>query len=453
MTENEHYEQQPTANLEAEEYILGAMMLSPRAIDLVLDEGLVTADFYRASHGLIFDAILTLYVNGEATDAVSVAEKLAEQALLEKAGGKERISEIASLVPAATNAGHHARIVRENAMLRGLATAGFEIRQWAMERGMPVREIMERSEGLIFTLAQERSRRDFTTMGEAVRAAYARIEASYQSGANTITGLQTGYQFLDRLTSGLQNGNLVVLAARPSMGKTALALGITANVAVRQRIPVVVFTMEMSESEVTERLLSSESLIESEKIRSGQLTSEEWGRLANASGHLEQAPILIDDTALVSATELRSRARKAKLRYPNLGLVVVDYLQLMTSGMKSDNRVQDVSQISRTLKVLARELETPVLALSQLSRAVEQRHDKRPILSDLRESGSVEQDADLVAFIYRDEYYNPETAEEDGTAGLAEVLVAKHRNGPTGVVKLAFVRRNVRFSDIAPNER
>lgn len=434
----------PPQNLEAEEYVLGAMMLSPKAIDDVLDAGLDRDDFYRETHAKIFDSILALYTDSAPADPISVADKLAERGDLDAVGGKNRVRDIASLVPAAGNAAHHATIVRTKAVLRAMTVAGHEITQLGYEGEGELPEILDRVETLVFELAQTRRRGDFVSIQEAVKEAFVRIEELHAAGKEII-GVPSGFRSIDALTSGFHPGNLIVIAGRPSMGKTGLGLGIAANVAIRHHVPVAVFSLEMSQSEVTQRFLSSEALVESQKIRNGKLDQEEWSRLAAAGARLDAATILIDDTADLTAMELRSKARKLKLRNPTLALIVVDYLQLMTSGLRTENRVQDVSQTSRSLKVLASELQLPVLALSQLSRQVEQRHDHRPMLSDLRESGAIEQDSDVVAFIYRDEYYNPEDTD---VQGLAEVDLAKHRNGPTGTITLSFVKRYVRFSEL-----
>jgi replicative DNA helicase len=277
-----------------------------------------------------------------------------------------------------------------------------------------------------------------------LKESFERITALYEAGAE-VTGVPTGFRDLDRLTSGLQPGNLVVVAARPSMGKSALGLCMAANLAVRHETPVALFTLEMSKSEVTQRLMCSEAKVESQRLRTGKLAVDDWPRLTAACDKLAKAPIWVDDTGSITMMEIRSKARRLKSREPSLGLIIVDYMQLMTSGATAENRVQEVSQISRSLKQLARDLDVPILALSQLSRAVEQRHDKRPILSDLRESGSIEQDADLVIFIYRDEYYNDDPEQQ----GLAEVILAKHRNGPTDSIKLSFLKRYAKFADLA----
>jgi replicative DNA helicase len=278
-----------------------------------------------------------------------------------------------------------------------------------------------------------------------LKESFERITALYEAGAE-ITGTASGFRDLDRLTSGFQPGNLVIVAARPSMGKSALALCMAANVAVRHEAPIALFTLEMSKAEVTQRLMCSEAKVESQRLRTGKLGVDDWPRLTAACDKLAKSPIYVDDTGSITMMEIRSKLRRLKSQQPSLGLVIVDYLQLMTSGTTVENRVQEVSQISRSLKVLARDLDVPIVALSQLSRAVEQRHDKRPILSDLRESGSIEQDADLVLFVYRDEYYNPE---ETDSAGIAELILAKHRNGGTGTEKLAFQKRYARFADLA----
>jgi replicative DNA helicase len=295
----------------------------------------------------------------------------------------------------------------------------------------------------VFELAQERVTGDFAQIDSLLRESFERIMHLYEAGAE-LTGIPSGFRDLDRLTQGFQPGNLIILAARPSMGKSALALCTAANLGVRHETPVALFTLEMSKAEVTQRLMCSEAKVESNRLRSGKLAQDDWPRLTAACDKLMKAPIFVDDTGSITMMELRSKARRLKSREPRLGLIIVDYLQLMTSGSNPENRVQEVSQISRSLKVLARDLDVPILALSQLSRAVEQRHDKRPILSDLRESGSIEQDSDLVFFVYRDEYYNGEESEQQG---LAEVILAKHRNGPTDMFKLSFLKRYAKFTD------
>jgi replicative DNA helicase len=435
----------PPQNLDAEESVLGAMMLSPGAIaavsEILASDG---REFYRESHAKIYRAALALYGKGEPVDAITLVDELEERGELEDVGGKVRIHELAALVPAAANAGHYARIVHESATLRGLIHVGGEIARLGWERPGDTTELVDRAEQILFELSQQRAKGEFTHIEVLLKESFERITALYESGAD-VTGVPSGFRDLDRITSGFQEGNLIIVAARPSMGKSGLALCVAANLAVRAATPVALFTLEMSKSEVTQRLMCSEAKVESQRLRTGKLAAEDWPRLTAACDKLAKAPIYVDDTGSITMMEIRSKARRLKQRHPNLGLIIVDYLQLMTSGTTAENRVQEVSQISRSLKVLARDLEVPILALSQLSRAVEQRHDKRPILSDLRESGSLEQDSDIVIFIYRDEYYNDESDQQ----GLAEIHVAKHRNGPTDTVKLSFLRRYAKFSDLA----
>jgi replicative DNA helicase len=436
----------PPQNLDAEESVLGAMMLSQGAIAAVSE--VLSSDgreYYRESHAKIYRAGLSLYAKGEPVDAITLVDHLDERGELEDVGGKVRIHELAALVPASANAGHYAQIVKEAATLRGLIRAGGEIARLGWERPGETTELVDQAEQILFDLSQERAQGEFSHIEALLKESFDRITALYESGAD-VTGVPSGFRDLDRITSGFQEGNLIVLAARPSMGKSALGLCMAANLAVRRNVPVALFTLEMSKSEVTQRLMCSEAKVESQRLRTGKLSADDWPRLTAACDKLAKAPIYVDDTGSITMMEIRSKARRLKSKHPELGLILIDYLQLMTSGTTAENRVQEVSQISRSLKVLARDLDVPIIAMSQLSRAVEQRHDKRPILSDLRESGSIEQDADIVCFIYRDEYYN---AEESDQQGLAEVIVAKHRNGPTDTVKLSFLKRYAKFADLA----
>jgi replicative DNA helicase len=375
----------PPQNLEAEESVLGAMLLSPGAIGAV-SEVLDASDFYRESHAKIYRAALALYAKGEPVDAITLVDELEERSELEDVGGRVRLHELAALVPATANAAHYARIVREMATLRGLIAAGQEIAQLGWERPGETPMLVDRAEQVVFDLSQSRVSTEFSHIEELLKESFERITALYESGAE-VTGVPSGFRDIDRLTSGFQSGNLIIVAARPSMGKSALGLCMAANLALRNETPVALFTLEMSKSEVTQRLLCSEAKVESQRLRTGKLTQDDWPRLVAAGDKLMRAPIYVDDTGSITMMEIRSKARRLKTREPNLGLIIVDYLQLMTSGTTAENRVQEVSQISRNLKVLARDLDVPVLAMSQLSRAVEQRHDKRPILSDLRESG------------------------------------------------------------------
>jgi replicative DNA helicase len=433
----------PPQNLDAEESVLGAMMLSPGAIGAV-SEILDASDFYRESHSKIYRAALALYARGEPVDAITLVDELEQRGELEDVGGRSRVHELAALVPASANAGHYARIVREMATLRGLITAGGEVSRLGWERPGEAQDLVDRAEQIIFELSQSRVSTEFSHIELLLKESFERITALYEAGEE-ITGVPSGFRDIDRLTSGFQEGNLIIVAARPSMGKSAFGLCAASNIAIRHQIPVALFTLEMSKAEVTQRLMCSEAKVESQRLRSGKLAPDDWPRLTAACDKLAKAPIYIDDTGSITMMEIRSKARRLKSKEPTLGLIIVDYLQLMTSGSNVESRVQEVSQISRNLKVLARDLDVPILAMSQLSRAVEQRHDKRPILSDLRESGSIEQDADLVAFIYRDEYYNDDSPDQ----GLAEVILAKHRNGPTGSEKLSFLKRYAKFADLA----
>jgi replicative DNA helicase len=433
----------PPQNLEAEESVLGAMMLSSTAIEAVNDV-IDAGDFYRESHAKVFRAALELYQHGQPVDAITIADKLDELSQLEDVGGKDRIHELAALVPATSNARHYAKIVREMATLRGLTRVGEQIQQLGWERPGETPELVDRAEQMVFDLAQHRIRGSFEHVEALVRESFEQITRMYESGGE-MTGTPTGFRDVDSMTSGLQPGNLVVIAGRPSMGKSAFALGIAANLALQHDTPVAVFTLEMSKLEVAQRLMCAEGRVELQRLRTGRLTTEDWSRLVKACDGLTKAPIYVDDTRLTTMLEIRAKARRLKAREPELGLVVVDYLQLMSSGNDAENRVQEVSQISRALKVIAGDLEVPVIALSQLSRAVESRTDKRPLLSDLRESGAIEQDSDLVMFLYRDEYYNENSEDQ----GLAEIILAKHRNGPVGTEKLAFLKRFAKFSDLA----
>jgi replicative DNA helicase len=434
----------PPQNLEAEESVLGAMLLSSTAVGTV-SEIVAASDFYRESHAKIYRAALGLWSKGEPVDAITLSNELDERSELEVVGGQSRVAELAALVPSTSNVEHYARIVKEMSTLRGLVRAGQEIARLGQERPGEVTDLVDRAEQIVFELGQQRVTSDFAHIEVLLKESFERITQLYEAGVE-ITGIPSGYRELDLLTSGFQPGNLIILAARPSMGKSALGLCIAANLGVRVGTPVALFTLEMSKSEVTQRMMCSEAKVESQRLRTGRLAPDDWPRLTAACDRLMKAPIYVDDSGSTTIMELRSKARRLKSREPNLGLIVVDYLQLMTSGANAENRVQEVSQISRALKVLARELEVPILAMSQLSRAVEQRHDKRPLLSDLRESGSLEQDSDLVFFVYRDEYY---LGDESDQQGIAEVILAKHRNGPTGMVKLSFLRRYAKFADLA----
>ena len=435
----------PPHNLEAEESLLGAMMLSRDAITAAVEARVDEADFYKPAHGHIFNAVMGLYSQGEPVDPVTVAEELRRSDLLEALGGRPALMRIQGGTPASANAGHYARIVGELALLRRLIAVAGEIAESAYSQPDDVTETVDRAEARIFEVAEKRVAESMVRIFDTVTETVNQLESMYhEEGA--VTGVPTGYNDLDALTLGLQPSNLVIVAARPGMGKTSFALGAASNVAIATRRPVIFFSMEMGAVELTKRMLSSEARVESRKLQTGNLTDADWTRLSTAMGHLGEAPLYIDDNPHCTVMEMRAKARRMKARHGDLGLIVVDYLQLMQpSGKRSENRQVEVAEISRGLKILARELDCPVVALSQLNRQLEYRADKRPMLADLRESGSLEQDADVVIFLYRDEIYNPDSEQR----GTAEVIVAKHRNGPTGVARLAFLDHLTKFANMA----
>ena len=433
----------PPQNLEAEEWVLGAILISTNAMATVA-ELVRPSDFYKHSNGLVYQAAVDLYAQGEPVDAITVTNHLDQLGKLDEVGGRVRLHELANIVPATANVGHWSRIVHEMATLRTLIDSGQRIARLGWDRDGETADLVDRAEQIVFELSQSRVTGDFTDIDTLLKESFERITALYESGVE-VTGTPSGFKDLDRTTSGFQPGNLVIVAGRPSMGKSALALCMAANLGVRKGVPVGIFTLEMSKSEVTQRLMCSEGKVESQRLRTGRLAPDDWPRLTAACDKLSKAPIYVDDSGSINLMEIRSKARRLKSRHPDLGLVVVDYLQLMTTGANPENRVQEVSYISRNLKVLARELNVPVLAAAQLSRAVEQRTDKRPVLSDLRESGSIEQDADIVMFIYRPDQYEKDTVKQN----VAEIIVAKHRNGPTGSVELVFMNHLAKFVDAA----
>lgn len=444
----------PPQDLPAEEYVLGSLMLGNTYALEVIPEILTPSDFYRESHARIYEACLELFGNGIEVDALTVAAKLEEKGIIKDVGGRDRIRELATLVPATTAAPHHARLVRDAATRRGLTVTGEAITRLGMAGEGEPAEMLSTAERLVFDLSQShgRSRGDLTPAREIAREAYQLMEELHTSGRQII-GLPTGFGVLDGLTYGLKPGSLNIIAGRPSMGKSGLALGIVAHnvLHVDPPVPVALFSLEMSKIEVMQRLVSMESLVDSTLIQNPwKLGSADYRAATGAFARLGDAPLFIDETGASTMIDIRSKARRLKLRQPDLALVVVDYVQLMTAGVRADNRNAELSMISRSMKLLATELAIPVLILSQLSRQVEDRHDKRPIMSDLRESGALEQDADLIAMVYREEYYFPEEIE---VQGIAEVNVVKQRNGPVGMRKLAFRSRYAKFTDLAPEPK
>jgi replicative DNA helicase len=433
----------PPQDLDAEESVLGAMLVSPTAV-AVVSEILQPDDFYRPSHALIYETILEMYGAGDVVDSITLTNALSTRGHLDQVGGRAVVHTLASTVPAAANAKHYAQIVRDTATHRSLIRAGTEIAELGYEHVGEPQELVDKAEQIVFGIADKRISHDFAALNALLVESFERLGALQESGSD-ITGAASGFRELDRITAGFQPSNLVILAARPSMGKTSLALNMAAHLGVQANVPVAIFSLEMSQGEVTQRLMCAEAKVDSKRLQTGRLDDADWVKLTNACDKLSKAPIFIDDTAGVTPIEIKAKTRRLQSKLGGaLGLVIVDYLQLMGGQAKVENRVQEISQISRALKLIARDLNVPVVALSQLSRAVEQRGDKRPQLSDLRESGSIEQDADLVMFIYRDEYYD-KASEAQGTA---ELIVAKHRNGPLGTVELAYLSRYTKFDNL-----
>ena len=439
----------PPQNLEAEESVLGAMMVAEGSIaPVILDVRLHAEDFYRDRHRTIFGAIRALYERSEPIDALTVSEFLAQRGELEDAGGKDQVATLASTTPAPGNARHYAHIVKQNALLRRLLGAAQTIQQSVHEREGEPESLVEDAERLLFRVAHEDRASDFRNVGEILEEEIDRLEQLAKGDAD-LTGVPSGFRDLDRLSGGFQPGNFVVIAARPSMGKSALVSNIAEHVSSRQELPVAFFSLEMSEAELAHRFIASRARISSDRLRRGKVAAKDWPSVVRACNELEQAALWIDDSSDLGLLDLRAKARRLHASEGGLGLVIVDYLQLMRPEDPRQNRVEQVGQISRGLKILARELDVPVIGISQLSRAPEQRPDKRPILSALRESGNIEQDADLVAFLYREEYYDPETEDQN----VAELLIRKHRNGPIDTIRLAFLPHYPSFKNLTRQEK
>ena len=434
----------PPASIEAEQAVLGAMLLKPDAVTTAAEE-LSADDFYRETHRLIFEAMMELKERTEPVDLVTLTEQLKKADKLAKIGGIPALSLIANSVPTAANVHYHARIVHEKAQLRSLINAATEIASAAYESADEVEDIMDNAEKRILAVSSGKRSKDFVPLQEILLDTLEQIDARYNN-KGSITGLPTGFTELDHLTAGLQKSDLILVAARPSMGKTAFTLNIAAHVVLRAKEPVAFFSLEMSKEQLVQRLLCSEGRIDSQRLRVGELEEKEWGDLIDTANRLSAAPLYIDDTPGITVMELRSKARRLKAEH-GLSLIVIDYLQLMQgrASKNGDNRQQEISEISRSLKALARELNVPVIALSQLSRSVESRQIKRPMLSDLRESGSLEQDADIVMFLYREDYYDPETENKN----ITEVIIAKHRNGPVDTVDLTFLKQFTKFGNLS----
>jgi len=438
VTESTRIERLPPQNVEAEEAVLGALLIDPDAIIRVATL-LKPTDFYREKNGWIYDATLALHERREPIDFLTVCDELDRREQLDEIGGAGFITSLINAVPTSIHAEHYARIIERTATRRRLIEAAGEIAGLAYQEADDVNEVVDRAEQVLFGVSERRIARELVPIRQVLSAYYDRIEYLTRHRGEMI-GVPTGFTDLDRLLGGLQRSDMVILAARPSVGKTSLALSVAHNAAKRFHQRVAFFSLEMSSEQVVQRLISAETGINSQRLRRGEIAQDEWGRFMKAASDLSESLFYIDDTPGISALELRTKARRLHAEV-GVDLLVVDYLQLMRGDFRSENRVQEISSISRALKALARELNVPVLALSQLSRGVEARTDKRPILSDLRESGALEQDADVVMFIYRDELYNENTERKN----IADIMVAKHRNGPTGTVALFFKKELAQF--------
>lgn len=431
----------PPQNIEAEQAVLGALLIDSNAIARVA-ETLKPDSFYKQAHRFIYSAIVKLFNNNEPIDIVTVSDHLHNIDKLELVGGRAYINDLALSVITSANLEYYSKIVTEKAVLRELIKAGSEIASLGYE-DEGVETAVDSAEQLIFSISQRKTANNLTHVGEIVLDSYNQIEKRYNN-RDELIGVPSGFYDLDSLTAGFQPSDLIIVAARPSMGKTAFCLNIAQEVGIRRKKPVSIFSLEMSKEQLVQRMLCSEAEIDSNRLRTGHMHAEDWSKLAKAMSEMGDCPIFIDDTPGATVTEIRAKCRRLCMEQKELGLVIIDYLQLMEGGSKKLDRVQEISQISRGLKNLARELKTPIIALSQLSRAVESRQNKKPMLSDLRESGSIEQDADIVMFIYRDEYYNPENLDNKGKA---EILVAKQRNGPVGNVDLLFQGSVTKFKN------
>jgi len=435
------FERTPPQDLVAEQSVLGGMLLSKDAIADVV-EIIKERDFYRPAHELIYDAILDLYGKGDPADPVTVVAELTKRGDIARAGGAPYLHTLISSVPTAANAGYYAKIVRDCAIMRRLVEAGTKIVQLGYSAEGDVDDVVDQAQAEVYEVTERRASEDYIQLSELLPDALDEIEA-IATGIKD-EGVKSGFKDLDALTNGFHAGNMIVLAARPAVGKSTLGLDIARHAAIHNGDAAVIFSLEMSRSEITMRMLSAEARVGLNNIRSGSLSDDEWGRLAKRMGEISDAPLFIDDSPNLSLMEIRAKARRLKQRH-NLKLIVIDYLQLMSSGKRVESRQQEVSEFSRNLKLLAKELGVPVIAISQLNRSPEQRADKKPMLSDLRESGSIEQDADMVILLHRDDLY-----EGSSRSGEADLIVAKHRNGPTRTITVAAQLHFARFADIAP---
>lgn len=432
----------PPQNLDAERAILGAVMLDRDALAVALED-VQLEDFYRREHREIFETMCRMYENDQAIDGITLAEELEREKQLERVGGADFLAHLLAITTTAANVSYHARIVREKAILRRLITTANEISVDALEGAEETDTILDTAQTKIYSIAETRQTQAFAAVKDVVPETFRRIEEAFRNKSD-VTGLRTHFTDFDRMTAGLQKSDLLILAARPSMGKTTLALNLAYNVAVKENVPTAVFSLEMSKEQLVTRMLCSSGGFNNHDIRKGQVKPEEWPKLTEACSRLSSAPIFIDDSSGISVLEMKAKARRLKQQH-GIGLIVIDYMQLMTAASKAENRQQEISFISRHLKGMAKDLDVPVMALSQLSRAVESRGDHKPMLSDLRESGSIEQDADVVMFIFREEYYKPE---DESVRNKATVIIGKQRNGPVGQFDLHFHKAFTRFADL-----
>ena len=442
----------PPHSVEAEQSVLGGLLLDNSAWDRIADF-LAESDFYRADHRQIYHHITRLIEANRPADAITVAESLESTKDLESVGGLAYIGALAQNTPSAANIRRYAEIVRERAIMRKLAETASNIAELAYNpMGREPAQLLDEAESRIFAISEQgaRGRQGFVDMQPVLTQVVERIDLLYnRDNPSDVTGVPTGFADLDRMTSGFQPGDLIIVAGRPSMGKTALALNMAEHVALDAGLPIGIFSMEMSAAQLAMRLLGSIGRLDQHKLRTGRLAEDDWRRLTDAVGRLSEAPIHIDETAALNALELRARARRLHRQYGQLGMIIVDYLQLMSSSSQGENRATEISEISRSLKALSKELNVPVVALSQLNRSLEQQPNKRPVMSDLRESGAIEQDADLILFIYRDEVFNPDSPDK----GRAEIIIGKQRNGPIGTVMLTFHGEHTRFENFADPTR
>lgn len=431
----------PPHDIEAEQAVIGSMLTDQEAVYAAI-ERLKPEDFYREDNKQIYTAILNIYNKAEPIDIITLKAELSSMGKLDAVGGLEYIVELPEKVPTTANVDRYIKIVEEKSLLRNLIRAANEILSSGYAQEDDVENIVDHAEKKIFDVMQKKSQKGYTTIKDVLVESFTKLEELYNQKEH-ITGVPTGFAELDKKTAGLHGSELILIAARPAMGKSAFALNIGSYAATRANVPVAIFSLEMSKEQVGNRILCSEALVDSNNVRTGELNDEELGKLAETSGELSQAPIYIDDTPGISVMEIRTKCRKLKLE-KNIGLVIIDYLQLIQGSGKTSSREQEIAEISRSLKILAKEIEVPVIALSQLSRAVEARPDHRPMLSDLRESGSIEQDADIVMFLYRDDYYNEDSEKKN----IAEVIIAKQRAGSTGTVDLAWLGKYTKFANL-----